>query len=416
MVGEEVAVAAGLTVMPAVRWGGLRVTVVDENDIPHRGSYELIRASDRQPYAVGFGADALVGEQVSTTLMPPGLYRIVRRGATYRARTNFVTVLVPAGGLVHFKLVVHPGDGSFRGGGVVSPEELGLVAEASPWNRRYSVAVTLPFASSRNVVGATNQTSIGMEAFFDTYVTYQRGGNFLSGIFEIEEGFLRLDPEGTAAQPVQKTRDRIRADVFYSRFLRPRLGPYARFGLLMTAAPSEALFTEDGKVLIRRLDGRVDDLFVPANSVLETSGAFAPVLLRQGAGLNARVVRTRSLTIDLRTGFGLRQNRFNEALFLDDNPASDPLEYREAPNFDQQGVEATMVASARYRFLLLNTNLDLFGGFRALDPTIDWRNTVSWRLTEGLSMDYIVDLLRLPRVRAENQITQSVLLRYSFGS
>ena len=168
--------------------------------------------------------------------------------------------------------------------------------------------------------------------------------------------------------------------------------------------------------MIRRLDGRVDDLFVPANAILETSGAFAPVLLRQGAGLNARVLRTRSLTVDLRTGFGLRQNRFNEALFLDDNPASDPLEYREAPSFDQQGVEATMVASARYRFLLLNTNLDLFGGFRALDPTVDWRNTVSWRLTEGLSMDYIVDLLRLPRVRAENQITQSVLLRYSFAS
>ena len=416
MVDEEVTVAADRTVAVPVRWGGLRVTVVDENDIPHRGSYELIRASDRQPFAVGFGADMLLGEQLSTTLMPEGLYRIVRRGATYRARTDFATVLVPAGALVHFKLVVDPADGSFRGGGLVLPEELGLVAEASPWNRRYSVAVTLPFASSRNVVGATNQTSIGMEAFFDTYVTYQKGRNFLSGIFEIEEGFLRLDPEGTAAQPVQKTRDRIRADVFYSRFLKPRVGPYARFGLLMTAAPSEALFTEDGEVVIRRLDGRVEDLFVPANANLETSGAFAPVLLRQGGGLNARVLRTRSVTLDLRTGLGLRQNRFNEALFLDDNPASGPLEYREAPNFDQQGVEAAVVASARYRFLLVNTNLDVFGGFGTLDPTIDWRNTVSWRLTEKLSMDYIVDLLRLPRVRAENQISQSVLLRYSFGS
>ena len=416
MVTEEVTVTAGDTVMVAVRWGGLRVSVVDENDIPHGGSYELIRASDRQPYAVGFGADMLAGEQLSTTLMPAGLYRIVRRGATFRARTDFATVLVPAGALVHFKLVVDRADGSFRGGGVVLPEELGAVTEASPWNRRYSVAVTLPFASSRNVVGGTNQTSVGMEAFFDTYVTYQKGRNFLSGIFEIEEGFLRLDPEGTAAQPLQKTRDRIRADVFYSRFLKPRLGPYARFGLLMTAAPSEALFTEDGEVVIRRLDGRIDDLFVPANANLETSGAFAPVLLRQGFGLNARLLRTRSVTLDLRSGLGFRQNRFNEALFLDDDPASGSLEYREAPNFDQSGVEATLVASVRYRFLLLNTNLDLFGGFGVLNPTIDWRNTASWRLTDGLSMDYIVDLLRLPRVRAENQITQSVLLRYSFGS
>ena len=55
-------------------------------------------------------------------------------------------------------------------------------------------------------------------------------------------------------------------------------------------------------------------------------------------------------------------------------------------------------------------------GFRSVDPTIDWRNTISWRLTDGLSIDYIVDLLRLPRVRAENQVSQSVLLRFSFGS
>ena len=329
--------------------------------------------------------------------MPEGLYRIVRRGATFRTRTDFSTVLVLAGALVHYKLVLDRRDGSFRGGGVVLPEELGVTTESSPWNRRFSIAVTLPLASSRNVVGATNQTSIGMEAFFDTYVTYQRNRNFVSGIFEIEQGFLKLDPEGTAATPLQKTRDRIRADIFYSRFLRARLGPYARFGLLMTAAPSEALFTEDGKVVIRRLDGRIDDLLIPANAILETSGTFAPVLLRQGAGLNARLLRSRAVTLDVRAGLGLRQNRFNESLFLDDDPASDPLEYHEAPNFDQQGVEGGVVASARYRFLLLNTNLDVFGGFRSVDPTIDWRNTISWRLTDGLSIDYIVDLLRLPR-------------------
>ena len=416
MVQEDVTVVAGATATVAVRWGGLRVSVVDANDVPHRGSYEIFRASDRQPFAVGFGADTLQGEQVSTTLMPADLYRIVRRGATFRTRSDFSTVLVPAGALVHYKLVVDRRDGSFRGGGVVLPEELGVTTESSPWNRRFSIAVTLPLTSSRNVVGATNQTSIGMEAFFDTYITYQRNRNLVSGIFEIEQGFLKLDPEGTAAPPLQKTRDRIRADIFYSRFLRARLGPYARFGLLMTAAPSEALFTEDGKVVIRRLDGRIDDLFIPANAILETSGAFAPVLLRQGAGLNARLLRSRAVTLDVRAGLGFRQNRFNESLFLDDDPASDPLEYHEAPNFDQQGVEGGVVASARYRFLLLNTNLDIFGGFGSVDPTIDWRNTISWRLTDSLSIDYIVDLLRLPRVRAENQVSQSVLLRFSFGS
>ena len=41
MVQEDVTVVAGATATVAVRRGGPRVTVVDANDIPHRGSYEL---------------------------------------------------------------------------------------------------------------------------------------------------------------------------------------------------------------------------------------------------------------------------------------------------------------------------------------------------------------------------------------
>ena len=101
------------------RCGGasLRIEVVDERNLPHRGAYELIRVTDRQPFTVGFGADTLQGEQLLTLLMPPGLYRIVQPGSTYRARTDFATVLAPAGGLVHYKLVINPTSGQFRGAG-----------------------------------------------------------------------------------------------------------------------------------------------------------------------------------------------------------------------------------------------------------------------------------------------------------
>ena len=125
MVSVPVDVQAGATAVAPVRWGGLRIEVVDESNLPHRGGYELIRVADRQPYTVGFGADTLQGERLLTLLMPPGLYRIVQSGSTYRARTDFATVLVPEGGLVHYKLVIDPGSGRFRGAGVVPPEELG---------------------------------------------------------------------------------------------------------------------------------------------------------------------------------------------------------------------------------------------------------------------------------------------------
>ena len=67
--------------------------------------------------------------------------------------------------------------------------------------------------------------------------------------------------------------------------------------------------------------------------------------------------------------------------------------------------------------LLLNTSLDLFADFDEFDePTLDWRNTFSWRLTGGLSVDYNLDILEQPQVTDETQITQSLLFRYSWGS
>ena len=153
----------GATTVVPVQWSGLRIEVVDERNLPHRGAYELIRVTDRQAFTVGFRADTLQGEQLRTLLMPPGLYRIVQPGANYRTRTDFATVLAPEGGLVHHKLVINPDYGQFRGAGVVLPAELGAVPEFSPWSRRYMLGLSAPFDSTRNVVGENNQTAFGTQ-------------------------------------------------------------------------------------------------------------------------------------------------------------------------------------------------------------------------------------------------------------
>ena len=212
MVSVPVDVQGGTTTVVPVRWGALRIEVVDERNLPHRGTYELIRVADRQPYTVGFGADTLQGERLLTLLMAPGLYRIVQSGSTYRARTDFATVLVPEGGLVHYRLVINPTSGQFRGAGVVTPDELGAVPdvstweapEVSPWNRRYAIGLSAPFASTRNVIGASNETTFGTDLFFDNYITYQRDRDLFSSVLELESGFVKVKPEASAARPWQR--------------------------------------------------------------------------------------------------------------------------------------------------------------------------------------------------------------------
>ncbi len=416
MMSVPVEVTAGNTTLVPVTWGGIIVEVVDKNNVPHRGTYELIRVADRQPYTVGFGADTLLGEKLKTILAEPGLYRIVRPGANYRTRTDFSTVVIPEASMVYFKLVQDPDDGSLLGAGVVPPNEMGIVQPGSAWTRTMTVGVGVPITGSSNVVGTANQTTIGGDFTFDTYLIYDRGKNYAGIIFEVEEGFVSIDPEVSPKLPLQKTVDRLRFDTIYTRLLGgSRVGPYVRLGVLTNLFESNVLVTEDTTVVKHLLDGTTTTEDVAANEDFSVGNAFAPVSIREGVGVNVRLLRGRIVSLDWRGGLGFRQNRFNGAFVLD-NSATGFQEYSQQESFNETGLETTVVGTVRLSRLLLNTNLDLFGDFDELEnPTLDWRNTFSWRLTGGLSLDYRVDVLQQPQVTEDTQLRQTLQFRYSWG-
>jgi hypothetical protein len=72
----------------------MQVHVIDEQYGSVRASYEIIRMDDRAYVGLGFGTDEQAGEPVSTWILRPGLYKIIRVGETYRARRDFFTVRV----------------------------------------------------------------------------------------------------------------------------------------------------------------------------------------------------------------------------------------------------------------------------------------------------------------------------------
>ena len=161
---------------------------------------------------------------------------------------------------------------------------------------------------------------------------------------------------------MQKTNDRLRFDLLYTRFLSSRIGPYVRFGLLTNLFESNVLVTEPTLVTKNMLDGTETTELVEANSDFKVGDGFAPVLLREGAGINFRLVRSRAVSLDWRAGLGFRQNQYNGS-FVQDSASTGLLVYTEQENFNQSGLETTIVGDVRVRRLLLNTNLDLFGDF-----------------------------------------------------
>ncbi len=418
MLDLQVVVKKGETTVAEATWAGLKVEVVDTQNIPHRATYEIIRSEDREVFGIGYGADSLQGEPLRTWLLQPGLYRIVRTGETYRARRDFATVLLPAGGLAHFKLVIDPITGDFRGAGVVEASELGIktAASESNWTHRATASGAANLSSTDNFVGRPNQSTFGATVFLDAYSTYENGPHFVSGIFEMEEGFVQIDPDRGAKLPTQQTQDRLRVDALYTRFISDRWGPYARFGLVTNVFAAETLATEPITIAFNRLNGARDVVAFNANQEYRTADGFGSLRVREGFGINVRLLRTDKATFNWRGGIGLRQNVFNNTFVERDLLTTPEIDYFEIDDFSEEGFETTLTGNVRLaRRLSFITDLEVFAdASNTGDPTIDWRNTLSFRLSRFLSLDYTYDLLDFPQVSSETQTRQNLLLRASF--
>jgi hypothetical protein len=418
MLALPVSVLAGETTIADVTWAGLKIEVVDTQNIPNRGTYEIIRSEDREVFGIGYGADTLQGEPLRTWLLSPGLYRIVRTGETYRARRDFATVFLPEGSLVHFKLVIDPDTGDFRGAGIVEPSEMGIqtAGATSDWTHRATVSGAANVGSTDNFVGRPNQSTIGATVFLDAYSTYENGPHFFAGIFELEEGFVQIDPERGAKLPTQRTQDRLRVDALYTRFINDRWGPYASFGVLTNVFPAETLVTDPISVAFNRLDGSRQVFDFAANEQYETASGFGSLRLREGFGINVRLLRSDRASINWRGGIGFRQNRFKDAFVESDLIATPEIDLFEIDSFNEKGLETVLTGNVRVaRRLSYITDLEVFADVdHTGDPTIDWRNTLSLRLSRFLSLDYTYDLLDFPQVTSKTQTRQNLLLRASF--
>ena len=148
---------------------------------------------------------------------------------------------------------------------------------------------------------------------------------------------MSIDPEVSPKLPLQKTVDRLRFDTIYTRLIGGwRIGPYVRFGVLTNLFESNVLVTEDTTVVKHMLDGTTNTEFVPANEDFHVANAFDAVSIREGVGIDVRLLRGRIASLDWRAGFGMRQNRFNGAFVLD-NSATGFQELSEQESFERNG-------------------------------------------------------------------------------
>lgn len=434
-VGISIDVIEGETTLVPVKWGALQIEVTDQNRIPHRGAYEIIRSDTREPVGMGFGTDTLQGEILQSWMLAPGLYRITRPGRNTRTLVDTVTVEVPEAGFVRFRLIQDEATGDLLGAGVLQPNDpsTGERRQLGSWRPSLNVGANGSMVHNQNVVGAFNQTQFTGTAFIDGQLIYNEEAHRLSMLLQVEEGISQIRPQDGEPLPLVKATDRLRLDTLYTYSLRRDIGPYARVSAQSQAFPTEVLVAEDTTIRTRDARGVIlNSTDVNANESFRLANAWTPTLLREGVGINKSFARkNRSNAFNWRLGYGMRQNIYDDTLVLDDLPDTAALEYTAVDSFYEEGIETTVVASFRLPgWVVYSTNIEIFADFGTfVSPwsrtergnlpyppwSVNWRNTLALRLTRNLSLNYYANIAIEPKVIDRPQVQQSLLLRAAWS-
>jgi hypothetical protein len=267
--------------------------------------------------------------------------------------------------------------------------------------------------SRSNVLNQPAGESYAASAFVDGRLNFLIAKNPLLLRLQVEEGQGKLPN-----LPWQKTRDRLALDALYIYRWLPRIGPYVRFGGETNLFDTYRYFDEDDPPIYRVFNSTGQQLTEQSiDERLKTAPPFGFTTLREGVGVNTRVLKTLFAEMNFRVGPGARQT-ITRDLLVEDNADDDDrtsADFSRVASDTTYGIEATVLAIARItNYVIINLELDTLTPFSRNDALIvDMSSTIALKLTQFASINYVIDFLRNRNVSARDQIEHDLLLRFS---
>ena len=287
------------------------------------------------------------------------------------------------------------------------------------WQSKLSVGTTGSFSHASSVVGTTDGATLQV-------------GLALDGAFSLRRGLhtwlneVKLRHTQTRTPQIDgfvKSADAAEVATSWSWRLpkAPAMGPY------LAAKVGTQLF--EGQVVrpapfdVRRIwrDGHVDDQHVVGNGRLVVSQPFEPLQINEGAGLAADIADGKFLNLETRFGAGVQHVVAADGFAVSDNKKTPQLELEQFETSTQAGAEVEVRGKgAVSRHLAWNLKAGLLYpmvttsqrkpvGFEAM--TTEVSGTVSLKLSKRTSLDYILQVKRIPQVVDDWQIQNGLMLR-----
>ena len=401
MTVRTVPVQEGMTTLVKPFWAGLVINVMSENRTSINESYELYRESSQENYGLGFGVEEERGEAVKTWLLPPGVYSVVRLGDNISTTRKFSVRLEP-GELVQRNLVVDTKDNTFIG--FYPPAQYGLLTQVvdSRWKTSLQLSGSPRLSTSQNTTGADRSVLLISAEIIGSSV-YNTDRHYANLWLDFEEGFTREE-----GGDFRKSIDKFEVRATYIYRLSKRLGPYLRGVFNTKLFATEDHFDQPHNLLIRDGD-QIESMMGIGEFTL--SPPFSPIDLRQGIGINAQVISSFSLNLDMRVGFGARLHYVTDTYYLN----SSRTVARKLQDTATNGLEAVLLLRSRFsRFPSLDSEFDILIPETTTDTwEFNWENRLRLPLSRFVSLVVVFDFKREQAIR-RLQSEQQVLLRLNY--
>lgn len=394
-------------------WGTLTIDIVDENRNYAKVRYELFDLESAESFGSEFPAEEEIGEQKKVWVLKPGLYKVTIHNHPFNTYRNFTTVYVERDKHQELRIVVDRDDdgnpGNMVGAGMV--EESDMAARMERLNFSSAIHGNINITSSNEADRDAQEMSIILNAQLDNRLIYD--------VHPFNYNMKNLIELGTTRGP--DTDFRISADAFEVRntliyyFLR-NLGFYTRLDLNTHMFNEYSYFSDN--INMRKYD--VDGNLVSEKhdvSRVQLKPSLYPLNLKEGAGINIRLLNLPRANLNLRTGFGMRQD-ITRDVYAYETEETDPdtnIKYRvfqEQKSEYREGTEISLVGNFRLPYdLTYSTNADILLPFDTEeDITFEWENVFNLKLFRYVSLDYRLRLRnRIPDVGSEYIVSEHTL-------
>ncbi len=399
-------------------WGALKVKIVDESRNYAKVRYEIFDQSTGESFGSDFPAEEDIGERDRVWLLHPGLYKVTINNEPFNTYQNFTTVFLEEGSYQVLTIVVSTNeDGvpeNLIGAGVLDETDIN---EEEEYFHLYSAIHANGNISSDNSNDQNNPTTvINANIQLDNRMIYDRYPYHLTSNLLVEAGMSKdeeTDPR--AADDSFSLRNTL---VYY---LVKSFGLYVRGDATTHFFPEKVYSTDERNYVFINENSQRDTLL--AKDKVEVKQPWQPTELKEGFGVNWRILDKQRASLSTRLGLGFRQVYANDVFlysYTDNVEVNDSTEvnyyvYNEVGNSTQEGVEFSVVASLELPFnLSYDSNLDILFPFDQGDPSYEWENILNLRLFKQVSLDYKFTLTYNEDVADYNILNHQFYLRLTY--